>query len=195
MPNPYPKPPKRCKRSSHTRSVRGGNQKRTSFDYNEARDELGVPNANSQQIAAESLRTGTNPRPPKCKSPPKREIKKQLVQKDMQIAKLQLRNDRMERKVSLLKVQVRDLLRALFDEKKKSRLAMQKLLEDAESMIAESAVGRDDLDTKLSAAELAIEKEREKSQEAVRDERKFLSHSMSAGKCNLFHCFTAIHSH
>ena len=62
---------------------------------------------------------------------------------------------------SSLKVQVRDLSRALFDEKKKSRLAMQKLLEDAESMIAESAVGRDDLDTKLSAAELAIEKERE----------------------------------
>jgi hypothetical protein len=69
--------------------MRGGNQKRTSFDYNEARDELGVPNANSQQIAAESLQTGTNPRPPKCKSPPKCEIKKQLVQKDMQIAKLQ----------------------------------------------------------------------------------------------------------
>ena len=70
---------------------------------------------------------------------------------------------------------------------------MQKLLEDAESMIVESAVGRDDLDTKLSAAELAIEKEREKSQEAVRDERDYMSLSITAGKySNPFpHCHSS----
>jgi hypothetical protein len=183
MPNPHPKQPKRKKRSVHSRGVRSGKRKRSGFDYNEAREELGLPNANSQQIAAEFLQAGANARPPKGKSPPKHEIKKQLVEKDKQITKLQLGNERMERKMVSLKVRVRDLSQALMDEKKKSRLAMQQLLDDAESMLAESTMQRDDLDSKMSAAELAIEKERQRVQDAVRDERKFMSLSISAGKC------------
>ena len=138
MPNPNPNPPKRKKRSVHSRNVRGGKQKTTSFDYEEAREELGVPNANFQQIAAESLQTGTNPRPPKIKSPLKAEVKKQLAQKELQNTKLVVAHERMERKVSLLMAQVRDLSKALMDEQKKSRLAMQRLLDDAEAMLAES---------------------------------------------------------
>jgi chromosome segregation ATPase len=183
MPNPRPKPPKRKKRSAHSRNVRGGNQKRTSFDYEEAREELGVPNANSQQIAAaESLQTVTNPRPPKIKSPLKAEVKKQLAEKELQNAKLVSAHKRMERKVSSLTAQVQDLSKALMAEKKKSRLAMQKLLDDAETMLSESAMERDDLECKMSAAELAVERERQRAQEAVREERDYMSLSMTAGK-------------
>jgi hypothetical protein len=193
MPNPNPNPPKRKKRSVHSRNVRGGKQKTTSFDYEEAREELGVPNANFQQIAAESLQTGTNPRPPKIKSPLKAEVKKQLAQKELQNTKLVVAHERMERKVSLLMAQVRDLSKALMDEKKKSRLAMQRLLDDAEAMLAESAVERDDLERKMTAAELAIEMERQRAQEAVRDERDYMSLSITAGKySNPFpHCHSS----
>jgi chromosome segregation ATPase len=181
MPNLNPKPPKRKKCSVHSRNVRGGKQKTTSFNYEEAREELGVPNPNFQQIAAESLQTGTNPRPPKIKSPLKAKVKKQLAQKELQNAKLDVAHERMERKVSSLMAQVRDLSKALMDEKKKS-LAMQRLLDDAEAMLAESAVERDDLERKMTAAELAIEMERQRAQEAVRDERDYMSLSITAGK-------------
>ena len=166
MPNPHPKPPKRKKRSAHSRNVRGGNQKRTSFDYEEARDELGLPKANSQQIAAESLQTGTNPRPPKVKSPPKHVIKKQLAQKELQIAQLVVGNERLEKKVDVLQRQLREFASSLKDEKHKSRLVMASLMDDAETMMADWIDDRVDL---------AVEKERKKASGVVREERQYSS--------------------
>ena len=63
-------------------------------------------------------------------------------------------------KVNSLQQQVQDFTIALKDEKHKSWLAMTKLLEDAERMMANSLDDRSDLDTKMSATELAVEKER-----------------------------------
>ena len=73
---------------------------------------------------------------------------------------------------------IHDLSRALIDEKKKSRLAMAKLVDDTEVMIAESLDNRHQLDCKMSAAELAAEKERQK----VLDERKYSSIVVSSRK-------------
>ena len=171
MANPNPKPPKRKKRSALSLRVRGSNKKRSSFNYNAAREELGVPNANSQQITSAALSSGPNPQAPKGRSPTKREIKAQLAEKDSTINKLEVGVDRMERKVSSLQQTIRDLSRALKDEKEKSRLAMAKLLEDAEAMIDGAINNNADMDRKMSAAELAIERERER----VIDERRYSS--------------------
>ena len=170
MANPNPNPPKRKKRSALTLRVRRS-KKRSSFDYNAAREELGVPNANSQQITSAALSSGPNPRAPKGRSPTKREIKARLAEKDSTINKLEVGVDRMERKVSSLQQTIRDLSRALKDEKEKSRLAMAKLLEDAEAMIDGAINNNAAMDRKMSAAELAIERERER----VIDERRYSS--------------------
>ena len=50
MANPNAKPPKRKK--SHSRKVKGGNKKRSSYDYSAARESLGLPtNATAQEIS------------------------------------------------------------------------------------------------------------------------------------------------
>jgi hypothetical protein len=166
MANPNPKQPKRKKRSVHSRGVRSGKRKRSGFDYNEAREELGLPNANSQQIAAELLQTDANPRPSRVKSPPKHVIKKQLAQKELQIAQLERGKERLEKKVDVLQRQLREFASSLKDEKHKSRLVMASLMDDAETMMADWIDDRVDL---------AVEKERKKASGVVREERQYLS--------------------
>jgi hypothetical protein len=62
MANPNPKPPKRKKGTAYSRHASGKKNKQTSYNFEAAREELGVPNANAQQIRSAALRTGDNPR-------------------------------------------------------------------------------------------------------------------------------------
>jgi hypothetical protein len=87
-------------------------------------------------------------------------IKAQLNRQQSKITKLEIGKQRLDMKVDLLKKQVRDFAIPLKDEKQKSRLAMAKLLDVAEKMMADSIGNGIDLDRKMSAAELAAEKER-----------------------------------
>jgi hypothetical protein len=192
MANPNPKRPKRKKRSSYSLKASGAVQKQSNYDYATAREELGVPNANSQQIMSATLETGDNPRPPKNKSPVKRVIKAQLTRQRNKIAKLETGRERLEMKVDSLKKQVRDFSIALKNEKEKSRLAMAKLMDDAETMLADSLDDRADLDMKMTAAELAAEKERQRAQDAVHKERRYMSARM--GECKLTFLFVATQS-
>ena len=183
MANPNPKPPKRKRRSAYTRNIRGGNSgsnKRSTYNYAAAREELGMPDANSQQLTSELLASGPNPRAPKGRSPLKRE-------KEKTITNLEVGAERMEKKVSSPQQTIRDLSRALMDQKHKWRLTMAKLVEDAESMLANSICidDRNQMDSKMSAAELAVKKERQR----VIDERKYSSLLTSARKfnCNMYY--------
>jgi hypothetical protein len=160
MANPRPNPPKRKKRSSCSFRASGGKQKQSNYDYAAAREEIGAPTANSQQVTSAALQSGTNPRAPKTKSLVKRVIKAQLNRQQSKITKLEIGKQRLDMKVDLLKKQVRDFAIPLKDEKQKSRLAMAKLLDVAEKMMADSIGNGIDLDRKMSAAELAAEKER-----------------------------------
>jgi len=86
-----------------------------------------------------------------------------------------------------LKQQVRDFAIALKNEKQKSRLAMAKLLDYAEQMMADSIDDRVDLDAKMSAAEMAAEKERQRAHDAVQEERQYTSTKISACKSFFLH--------
>jgi hypothetical protein len=186
MANPRPNPPKRKKRSSCSRRKSGGEQKQSNYDYAAAREEIGVPIANSQQVTSAALWSGTNPRAPKTKSPVKRVIKAQLNRQRNKITKLETGRERLEMKVDSLKKQVRDFSIALKNEKEKSRLAMAKLLDDAEKMMADSIGDGIDLDRKMSAAELAAEKERLRAIDAIQEERRYASERISARKSDFF---------
>lgn len=195
MANPRPNPPKRKKRSSCSLRTSGGKQKQSNYDYAAAREEIGLPIANSQQVTSAALQSGTNPRAPKTKSPVKRVIKAQLNRQQAKISKLEVGKQRLEMKVDSLKKQVRDFSIALKNEKQKSRLAMAKLLDDAERMMADSIDDRVDLDRKMSAAELAAEKERQRALDAISEERRHSSQKISARKSAfLFVTFAVDHS-
>ena len=145
-----------------------------------------MPIANSQQVTSAALWSGTNPRAPKTKSPVKRVIKGQLRRQRNKITKLETGRERLEMKVDSLKKQVRDFSIALKNEKEKSRLAMAKLLDDAEKMMADSIGDGIDLDRKMSAAELAAEKERQRAIDAIQEERRYASERISARKSAFF---------
>ena len=85
-------------------------------------------------------------------------------------------------KVNLLKQQVHNFVIALKDKKNKSQLVMAKLLNDAEKIMADFLDDRDNLDTNMSAVELAMEKERQRSHGAVHKEREYMSLKISVCK-------------
>ncbi len=182
MANSNPKPPKRKKRTTYSRHASGAKLKQSNYNFSAAREELGIPNANTQQIRSAALQTGATPRAPKGKSPVKQVIKAHLTREQHKVTKLNLGKKRLEMKVDSLKQQLRNFSIALKDEKHKSRLAMASLLNDAEKMVADFLDDRDHLDTKMSAAELAIEKERQRSHGAVHKEREYMSLKISACK-------------
>lgn len=184
-PNPGRNRQKRKRSSGISRKAKGGQQKQTTFDYAAAREEIGIHNANSQQITSYAIEAGPAPKAPR--SPLKKVIKKQLKEKEEevkdlnnQVTMLQAGKACLDSKVSSLKQQVRQLSDDLRQEKHKSRLAMEKLLHDAELTIAEANDVRVDLDSKMSAAELAFEKQRERTKERVEEERQFMASQMSA---------------
>lgn len=95
--------------------------------------------------------------------------------KDAKIAKLEKGAEQINRKVVSMKEQIRQLSSDLGEEKHKSRLAMAKLLSDAESMIADAYDARDEMDAKLSTAQIVAEEARQKISVEVQKERQFMS--------------------
>ena len=79
MPNTNPKLPKRKKSSGLGRKKKGGNKKRSSYNYDAARASMDMPSANHAQISQFAAAAGPNP--PTQKSPLKSEYKAMLKSK------------------------------------------------------------------------------------------------------------------
>ncbi len=138
------RPPKR-KKGRFSRSPKGGNnQKQSTYDFNAARDAIGIADANSQQIiSCDTIQSGPNPSAPK--SPLKSEYKRMLKAEVAKVGELIVENTQLQKDVDAGKRMVvsvkgdnRRLADALQDEKRKSRVTIAKLLKDAESVMAES---------------------------------------------------------
>ena len=86
------------------------------------------------------------------------------------------------KKIQNLKKEVRQLSDALRSEKEKSRLTIQKLVDDVEDAIADSIDIKEDANQKMSSAELAMFKEKEKAQKAMKKEREYNSYTIASCK-------------
>ena len=89
---------------------------------------------------------------------------------------------RKEKKISSLKKEVMHLSDSLRAEKNKSRMTILKLIDDVEDSIAESLELKEDANEKMSAVDLAVLKEKEKAQLALRKEREFTSFAVASCK-------------
>ena len=94
-----------------------------------------------------------------------------------------------ETKISNLKKELRQMSDALRSEKAKSRLTILKLVDDVEDAIAESIDLKGNADQKMSAAELAVMKEREKAQNAIKKERQYTSYAIASRESYLYYYF------
>jgi hypothetical protein len=194
MANPNAKPPKRKKTySRNPQGAKGGKQKRSSYNFDAAREELGLSaNANAQVIASRAIADDVdplNPLPPAVKSPLKKEYKAMLREEreksqnlaaKVENAEMQVKAK--ERKILSLKDDNKQLAEALRIEKEKSRVAVLKLMNDAELIIEEAHRIVFDAEEKMSAKELTIQKEKERMQDAVSKERDYVSVRESARK-------------
>ena len=168
MGNPNAKPPKKRKASAFSRKIRGGNSKRSSFDYAGARDLCGLDSdANPQQvgfaIAPSTTNTRANP------SPFKQVVKARLADQVNQNVLLSIDFDKAQKNVTLksqqiltLKQQNRELSRALQVEKKKSRATIAHLLADAERIMSDACDVELEAGRKMSAAEYQLSMERDR---------------------------------
>lgn len=89
-----------------------------------------------------------------------------------------------QKKISTLKEEIRQLSDALRTEKEKSRLTILKLLDDVEDAIADSIDLKEDANRKMSSAEMAVFKEKEKAQKAIKKEREYNSLAVASCKLN-----------
>jgi hypothetical protein len=180
MVNPNPKLPKRRKKLG--RHDRGRDRKQSGFDHETARETIGLPDANAQEIAR-----GLDPAP--AKSPLKHEYKSMLLEEreknaalSSRVAKAEHVNYAKERKILSLKQENNMLAMALRDERERSRLTVLKLLDDAELVMSEANSFKLDAEKKMTAAELALQKEKERRQESVQKEREYVSYKETASK-------------
>ena len=188
MPPKLPKRKKKFGRNARTNS----NKKRTSYDYDSAREAIGVPTANHAQLLQHTAQTGPNP--PAPKSPLKKVYKAMLRAKESELVDaleenydlleenemLKKESQLSDKKVLHFKEENRKLAEALRVEKVNSRLTITKLLEDAEAVIAEANEIKFDADEKITAAELAMHNERERMKHAVQKERDFNSFQVAS---------------
>jgi hypothetical protein len=130
----------------------------------------------------------TGPKPPAPKSPLKKQYKAMLCQKEYELVdvleenyKLLEENESLrrdtelnEKKVLHFKEENRKLAQALRDEKSKSRLIINKLLDKAESVIADANEIKFNAEEKMSATELAIFNERERMKLSVQKEQDYI---------------------
>jgi hypothetical protein len=130
-----------------------------------------------------------NPLPPAVKSPLKKEYKAMLREEreksqnlaaKVENAEMQVKAK--ERKILSLKDDNKQLDEALRIEKEKSRVTVLKLMNDAELNIEEARGIVFDVEEKMSAKELTMQKEKERMQDAVSKERDYVSVRESACK-------------
>ncbi len=125
-----PKPLKR-KRKFGCNQRTNRNQKQSQFDYGNARELAGLETANSQQLVAAA-------NPPVAKSPLKPEYKERLKEEEAKTAQLSKQVEKLKKQMDPKKKKVLSLSAALRDERNKSQLAVSKLLDDAECIVAEA---------------------------------------------------------
>ena len=86
----------RGKRKSHFgRNIKGGKQKQSRYDYVAARESIGLPGTNSQQITSASMATDDNPTP-SIRSPPKKVVKAMLQQEKIRSSQLESHNNKLQ---------------------------------------------------------------------------------------------------
>ena len=196
MPNPNPKPPKRKKRSSISKYARGGNKRRTKYDYDAAREQIGQPNANNQTIYARAIQSGPNA--PSEKSPLKKEYKSMLKQKEEEVndllgekkkmaeenAELRQNLNTKDSKIAAQKVTIQTLSQSLQQEKKKSRSTISKLMDEADMVMAEAHGVQSESEKKAAAVNVMIDRTKERHKEILHQERQQYSKQLSTGKFN-----------
>jgi hypothetical protein len=183
--NPNPKPPRRKKKLGRHR---GGDRKQTTYDHDATRESLGLlANANAQEIAfaasaGNEANTHNNDARVTESSALKREYNAMLIKERARNQELAAKAEKAEkvveskqRKIMSLKDENKLLAAALREEKTKSRLTILKLISDAELIIAEANEIKFSADEKLSAAELELQKEREKMQSNAEKQREYMS--------------------
>ena len=197
MPNPNPKPPKRRKSSSQSRHARAGQQKNSKYNYEAAREDIGIPNATAQTVNHHQMQRGPNP--PKEKSPLKSEYKSMLKQKEEEVNSLldvkkkiadensELRQSLTSKdsKIAAQKGKINELTQLLQEEKKKSRSVIAKLMDDADMIMAEAHSIKDESNEKVAAVDAVIDHTKERHKEMLHQERHQYSKQLSAGKFNL----------
>jgi hypothetical protein len=204
MVNPNPKPPRRKKKLGRHRL--GNDRKESRFDHEAARASLRLPpTANAQEIAsAATMGDVENPTDDSRaidRSPLKREYKAMLLEERAKNELLVAQAEKAEstaaakqRKISSLKEENKRLSEALRIEKEKSRLTVLELLDDAELVMSEANSIKLDADRKMSAAELALHKEKERQREhrldSVQKEREYISYKETASKYDMCILFT-----
>jgi hypothetical protein len=192
-----PKPPKRKKKFGRN-PKNNANKKRSTYDFDSARAVLDADSINHAQIMMHASQTGPNP--PAPKSPLKKQYKAMLRQKEYELVdaleenyelleeneSLRRVTEMSEKKVLHFKAENRKLAQALREEKAKSRLIINKLLDEAESVIADANEIKFNAEEKMSATELAIFNERERMKLSVQKERDYNSFQVASRKLLLF---------
>ena len=125
-----PKLPKRKKRFGRDQRT-NRNQKQSRYDYSNALKLTGSATANSQQLVAAA-------NPSAAKSPLKSEYKERLKEEEAKAAMLSKQVAKLKKQGDIQKKKVLSLSTALRYERNKSRLAVSKLLDDAECIVAEA---------------------------------------------------------
>jgi hypothetical protein len=86
------------------------------------------------------------------------------------------------RKILSLKDENKRISDALHQEKVKSRITILKLMNEAEDVMAEANEIKSIADEKMSAAELIVFQEKEKAQNALKQEREYTSFAVASCK-------------
>lgn len=191
MANTNPRRPKRRKSSGLSRHSRGGKQKRSSYDLNEAKQSIGLPaKATFQQVNSHTIRSAPNPSLPR--SPPKKVVKARLAEEQAkndslshEIEEVKKHASHKEQQIKTLKEQVHDLSTALQVEKKKSRSTIAKLLEDAERIMSEACDVEDVASKKMSYAEMQVLDEKERAKQQVFEAEMKVSLEKQRSKLNM----------
>jgi hypothetical protein len=87
--------PRGKKKSRFGCNTKGGKQKQSKYDYVAARESIGLPGANSQQITSASMATDDNPTP-SIRSPPKKVVKVMLQQEKLRSSQLESQNNKLQ---------------------------------------------------------------------------------------------------
>ena len=194
MPNTNAKPPKR--RKAHGRKVKGGNKKRSSYDYQAAREAMDLPpSANHAQISqTASIQHATQAglTPPNQKSPLKSVYKSMLKQRASQIEslrqqklELQVGLDHKDQKISSQKQRINELASLLQDEKRKSRAVIEKLMMEADAVIAEANDISMESTSKVAAVRVSLDSTKQRNKEAVQKERQY--NNQQVASCKFFY--------
>ncbi len=173
------KQPSKWKKGRLLQSPWGGkNQKQSTYDFNAARNAIGIADANSQQIISHAIQSGPNPSAPK--SPLKSEYKRMLKAEEVKVGELIEENTQLQKDVDAGKrmvVSVKEdnqrLADALQDEKRKSRVTIAKLLEDAEVVMEESNNTLKQAKIMEVAADALVVMERQRGVEMLHQERVY----------------------